>query len=249
MISIKRLGSNTIICHSCACLMLTWLLPGLFSTSGRLAAILAWWWHSQSTGDEWSVCLIEDQSWIYCIDITSRWDTFVLFHLYGNKGMSLPLWPIRPRWFHTFCPCAEPLGDGHEGMCAWFGSQGSIALNWHSCYSGMRYSGTWLYHTVKWYWIQLQFKTSRPCVYVAYTLEALVEHFSTLDAIEHLTWLLSKFKKKRMWFIIIKCSFGHICMRICWSHGHETNRKYIDLIGCWANCVMCDLNLWPHPWH
>ena len=26
-----------------------------------------------------------------------------------------------------------------------FGSQGSIALNWHSRYSGTRYSGTWLY--------------------------------------------------------------------------------------------------------
>ena len=90
-------------------------------------------------------CLIEDQSWIYCIDITSRWDTFVLFHLYGNKGVSSPLWPIRPRWFHTFCPCAEPLRDGHEGMWARFGSQASIALNWHSHYSGMRYSGTWLY--------------------------------------------------------------------------------------------------------
>ena len=86
-----------------------------------------------------SVCLIEDQYWIDCIDITSRWDTFVLFHLYGNKGVSLPLWPIRQRWFHTFSPCAEPLGDGHEGMWARFGSQGSIALNWHS-----RYSGTWL---------------------------------------------------------------------------------------------------------
>ena len=82
---------------------------------------------------------------IHCIDITSRWDTFVLFHLYGNKGVPLPLWPIRPRWFHTFCPCAEPLGDGHEGMWARFGSQGSIALNWHSRYSGTRYSGTWLY--------------------------------------------------------------------------------------------------------
>ena len=91
------------------------------------------------------MCLIEDQSWIDCIDITSRWDTFVLFHLYGNKGVSLPLWPIRPRWFHTFSPCAEPLGDGHEGMGARFGSQGSIALNWHSRYSGTRYSGTWLY--------------------------------------------------------------------------------------------------------
>ena len=125
--------------------MLTWLLPGLFSTSGRLAAILAWWWHSRSTGDDYSGCLIEDQSWIDCIDITSRWDTFVLFHLYGNKGVSLPLWPIRPRWFHTFCPCAEPPEDGHEGMWARFGSQGSIALNWHSRYSGTRYSGTWLY--------------------------------------------------------------------------------------------------------
>ena len=126
--------------------MLTWLLPRLFSTSGRLAAILACWWHSRSTGDEYSVCLIEDQSWIDCIDITSRWDTFVLFHLYGNKGVSLPLWPIRPRWFHTYSPCAEPLGDGHEGMWARFGSQGSIALNWHSRYSGTRYSGTWLYY-------------------------------------------------------------------------------------------------------
>ena len=34
--------------------------------------------------------------------------------------------------------CAEPLGDGHEGMWARFGSQGSIALNWHSRYSGTR---------------------------------------------------------------------------------------------------------------
>ena len=91
------------------------------------------------------MCLIEDQSWIDCIDITSRWDAFVSFHLYGNKGVSLPLWPIRPRWFHTYRPCAEPLGDGHEGMWARFGSQGSIALNWHSRYNGTRYSGTWLY--------------------------------------------------------------------------------------------------------
>ena len=31
---------------------------------------------------------------------------------------------------------------GHVGAV---GSQGSIALNWHSRYSGTRYSGTWLY--------------------------------------------------------------------------------------------------------
>ena len=34
---------------------------------------------------------------------------------------------------------------GHVMMWARVGSQGSIALNWHSRYSGMRYSGTWLY--------------------------------------------------------------------------------------------------------
>ena len=51
---------------------------------------------------------------------------------------------IRQRWFHTFSPCAEHSGI-YEGMWARFGSQGSIALNWHSRYSGTRYSGTWLY--------------------------------------------------------------------------------------------------------
>ena len=34
---------------------------------------------------------------------------------------------------------------GHVMMWVRFGSQGSIALNWHSRYSGTRYSGTWLY--------------------------------------------------------------------------------------------------------
>ena len=34
---------------------------------------------------------------------------------------------------------------GHVMMWARFGSQGSIALNWHLRYSGTHYSGTWLY--------------------------------------------------------------------------------------------------------
>ena len=91
------------------------------------------------------MCLIEDQSWIDCIDITSRWDTFVSFHLYGNIGVSLPLWPIRLRWFHTYSPCAGPLGMVMRACGRGLGSQGSIALNRHSRYSGTRYSGTWLY--------------------------------------------------------------------------------------------------------
>ena len=75
--------------------MLTWLLPGLFSTFGCLAAILAWW-HSQSTGDEYSVCLIEDESWIDCIDITRMWDTFILYHLFETLHILLDI--INETW-------------------------------------------------------------------------------------------------------------------------------------------------------
>ena len=60
------------------------------------------------------MCLIKDQSWIDYTEITSRWGTFVLFHLYGNKEVSLLLWPIKPQWFHPFSPCVKLLRDGHE---------------------------------------------------------------------------------------------------------------------------------------
>ena len=41
---------------------------------------------------------------------------------------------------------------GHVMKWARFGSQGSIALNWHSRYSGTRYSGTWLYILIAIQW-------------------------------------------------------------------------------------------------
>ena len=47
---------------------------------------------------------------------------------------------------------------GHVMMWARFGSQGSIALNWHSRYSGTRYSGTWLYQfteLTRWCWVMV----------------------------------------------------------------------------------------------
>ena len=44
-----------------------------------------------------------------------------------------------------FTPLAHVLSHSGMVMRARFGSQGSIALNWHSRYSGTRYSGTWLY--------------------------------------------------------------------------------------------------------
>ena len=49
---------------------------------------------------------------------------------------------------HLLPMCWATRGQswGHVMMWARFGSQGSIALNWHSRYSGTRYSGTWLYN-------------------------------------------------------------------------------------------------------
>ena len=89
-------------------------------------------WHWSSLGQ-----LNLEPSWRSVSKKPRTWVFIILFHLYGNKGVS---WPIRPQWFNTFIPCAEPFRDGHEGMWVRFGSQGSITLNWHS-----RYSGTWLY--------------------------------------------------------------------------------------------------------
>ena len=62
-----------------------------------------------------------------------------------NQEVSLPLWQIRPQWFHTFSPCGELLGNGHEGIWARFGSHALIAWNWHWRSDGTRYSGTSLY--------------------------------------------------------------------------------------------------------
>ena len=45
------------------------------------------------------------------VDITRRSRTFVLFHLYGNKGVSLPLWPPDR---NDFTPLAHVLS--HSGM-------------------------------------------------------------------------------------------------------------------------------------
>ena len=121
-------------------LIATEIVFNIWASGSHVGLLMAFSEHRR-----WIISVFDRRSIMNRLYITSRWDTFVLFHLYGNKGVSLPLWPIRPRLFHTFSSCAEPLGDGHQGMGARFGSQGSIALNWHSRYSGTRYSGTWLY--------------------------------------------------------------------------------------------------------
>ena len=173
------------------------------------------------------MCLLEDQSWIDCIDITSRWDTFVLFHLYGNKGVSLPLWPIRPRWFHTFCPCAEPLGDGHEGMWARFGSQGSIVFNWHSRYSGTRYSGTWLY---------IEFLISRGRQWVnSFLLWLRVPRVrartkGTLAGTCQLKWI-SEQKDT------LSCHSSHLLCLFKWSNWHERPMLSQSELLCLEICV------------
>ena len=164
------------------------------------------------------MCLIEYQSWIDCIDIY-RWDTFVLFHLYGNKGVSLPLWPIRPRWFHTYSPCAEPLGDGHEGMWARFGSQGSIALNWHSRYSGTRYSGTWLYMAHYYVFSWLMSETYFVSLILAYLFEYIKAITRAVGRIE--TWCFC--------FIYITLTY-HVSNNPLWAIFFIRKRKNVSTI-------------------
>ena len=130
-----------VLCTAYVNLIVTTIVCNIQASSSHIGLMMAFSEHRRWIISEFNA----DQSWIECIDKTGRWDTFVWFHLHGNKRVSLPLWLIRPRWFHTLCPCAKPLGDGHEGMWARFGSQGLITLNWHSYYSGTCYSGTWLY--------------------------------------------------------------------------------------------------------
>ena len=83
------------------------------------------------------MCLIKDQSWIDCIDITSRWDIPLFYSIcMETKGCHCHCGGSD---CDDFTPLAHVLS--HSWMVKWacFGSQGSIALNWHS-----HYSGTWL---------------------------------------------------------------------------------------------------------
>ena len=125
--------------------MLTWLKPGLFSTSsshiGRMVVFSEhrrWiisvfdrrsvmnrlYWHEQQVG---CVCFIP-----------FVWEQRgVIAAVADQTGMISHLLPM--------CWATLVRSWGHVMMWARFGSQGSIALNWHSRYSGLRYSGTWLY--------------------------------------------------------------------------------------------------------
>ena len=152
MILRTRLGSNTVICQSRLCLltcvwpMLTWLLPGLFSTSGRLAAILAKLW---SEHRRWIISVFDRKSImnrLYWDDQQVGYVCFVPF-VWEQRGVIAAVADQTAMISHLLPMCWATRGRswGHVMMWARFGSQGSIALNWHSRYSGTRYSGTWLY--------------------------------------------------------------------------------------------------------
>ena len=79
---------------------------------------------------------------------------------------------------------------GHEGMWARFVSQGSIALNWHSRYSGTRYSGTWLYSDSNWIQIvdfsggvTLKFDgwPQKPIEHLFYAASSFVHDFKSIN--------------------------------------------------------------------
>ena len=63
----------------------------------------------------WMISVFDQRStinWLYWYNQQVGHLGFI-FHLYGNKKVSLSLRPIRPQWFHNFSPCAELLGDSH----------------------------------------------------------------------------------------------------------------------------------------
>ena len=93
----------------------------------------------------WQWLEITRLNWLYWHNQQVGYLCFI-FHLYGNKEVSLRVWPIRLRWFHTFSPCAEVLGEWSWGhVRVQFGSQAPIAINWHSRYCGTHCIGTWQY--------------------------------------------------------------------------------------------------------
>ena len=71
---------------------------------------------------------------------------------------------------------------GHVMMWARFGSQGSIALNWHSRYSGTRYSGTWLYYYYEQVMTQLLFVIILQCLpwctYKCFDVKKITNYFA-----------------------------------------------------------------------
>ena len=113
--------------------MLTWLLQGLFSTSGRLAAILAEWWHSHRIGD-YNQCVwskINHESTV----LTWPAGGIRLFCsiCMGTKRFIAAVADQTAMISHLLPMCWATRGTlGHVMMWAQFGSQGSFALNWHS---------------------------------------------------------------------------------------------------------------------
>ena len=125
--------------------MLTWLLPGLFSTSGRhIGRMVAFSEHRR-----WIIGVFDRRSImnrLYWHDQQVGYVCFVPF-VWEQRGVIAAVADQTAMISHLLPMCWATRGRswGHVMMWARFGSQGSIALNWHSRYSGTRYSGTWLY--------------------------------------------------------------------------------------------------------
>ena len=154
MILLTRLGANTVICQSPIVLIYvrvayvnliaTGIVFNIRASSSHIGRMVAFsehrrwiisvfdrrsimnrlYWHDQLVGNVCFIPFVWEQRGVIAAVAEQ---TAMISHL-------LPMcWATRVRSW------------GHVMMWARFGSQGSIALNWHSRYSGTRYSGTWLY--------------------------------------------------------------------------------------------------------
>ena len=97
---------------------------GIISVFDRRSIMNRLYWHDQQVG--------------YVCFVPSVWE---------QRGVIAAVADQTAMISHLLPMCWATRGGSwrHVMMWARFGSQGSIALNWHSRYSGTRYSGTWLY--------------------------------------------------------------------------------------------------------
>ena len=108
----------------------------------RHLGLLAWWWDSRSTYWTWIISVFDQRSimnWLYWHYQQVGWISLFYSICMGTKRCHCCCGRLDR---DDFVPLAPVPNYSGMVMRAQFGSQTSIALNWHSRYSGMCYGGT-----------------------------------------------------------------------------------------------------------
>ena len=154
MILLTRLGANTVICQfpivliyvrvAYVNLIATGIVFNIWASSSHIGRMVAFSEHRR-----WIISVFDRRSImnrLYWHDQQVGYVCFIPF-VWEQRGVIVAVADQTAMISHLLPMCWATRGWswGHVMMWARFGSQGSIALNWHS-----RYSGTWLYITLAW---------------------------------------------------------------------------------------------------